>query len=35
MIIKCVAYQNGKSLGDISVEDIIELFEEEVNVEDL
>lgn len=29
MIIKCVAYQNGKSLGDVSVEDISEILKQE------
>lgn len=29
MIIKCVAYKNGKSLGDISVDDISDIIEQE------
>ena len=29
MIIKCVAYKNGKSLGDISVDDISDILEQE------
>ena len=29
MIIKCVAYQNGNSLGDISVDDISEILKQE------